>query len=129
MYSFPVLHVPVLVSRMSRASYIQNRLAISCLFVSKMGSWKSRLFTFSKCIGQEIPVAIVVSLYLNICIYIFLRGFKTPDDAFGLPCSIAFGCSIRPILDLFHSWLCIFHLSRFFWEGLVFSFLQVSSES
>jgi hypothetical protein len=58
-----------------------------------------------------------------------LHGFKTSDDAFRLSYSIAFDCSIRPFLDLFHSWLYIFHLSRFSGNGLVFSFLQVSSES
>jgi hypothetical protein len=42
-----------------------------------------------------------------------LRGFKTSDDAFRLSYSITFDCSIRPFLDLFHSWLYIFHLSRF----------------
>jgi hypothetical protein len=59
-------------------------------------------------------------------IYIYTR---TSDDAFWLPYSIAFCYSIRPFLDLFHSWLCIFHLSRFFGDGLVFSFLQVPNES
>jgi hypothetical protein len=45
-------------------------------------------------------------IYLYICIYIYiLRGFKTSDDAFRLSYSIAFDCSIRPFLDLFHSWL------------------------
>ena len=51
------------------------------------------------------------------------------DDAFRLPHSIAFDCSIRPFLDLFHSWLYMFNLSRFSEDGLVVSFLQVSSES
>ena len=55
-----------------------------------------------------------------------LRGFKTSDDAFPLSYSIAFDCSIRPFLDLFKSWLYIFHLYRFSGDGLV-SFLQVSS--
>jgi len=55
-------------------------------------------------------------------IYI-LRGFKTSDDAVRLSYSIAFDCSIRPFLDLFHSWLYIFHLSRFSGDGLVFFFL------
>jgi len=58
-----------------------------------------------------------------------LRGFKTSDDAFRLSYSIAFNCSIRPFLDLFHSWLYIFHLSRFSGDGPIFSFLQVTSES
>ena len=49
-----------------------------------------------------------------------LSGYKTSGDAFRLPYSIAFYCSIRPFLDLFHSWLCISHLSRFFRGGLVF---------
>jgi hypothetical protein len=56
------------------------------------------------------------------------RGFKTSDEAFRLSYSLAFDCSIRPFLDLFHSWLYKFHLSRFSGDGLV-SFLQVSSES
>jgi len=56
-----------------------------------------------------------------------LRGFKTSDDAFRLLHSIAFDCFIRPFLDLFYSWLYIFHLSRFSRDGLVVSFLQVSS--
>ena len=62
-----------------------------------------------------------------ICIYIYMCGFKTSGHAFRLPYSIALGCSIRPFLDLFHSWLYIPHLSRFFGDGLVFYFLQVSS--
>jgi hypothetical protein len=48
-------------------------------------------------------------------LYILMCGFKTSGDAFRLPYSIAFGCSIRPFLDLFHSWLYIPHLSRFFY--------------
>ena len=43
-------------------------------------------------------------------IYI-LRGFKTSGDAFRVPYSIAFDCSIRPFLDLFHPSLYISHLS------------------
>jgi hypothetical protein len=36
------------------------------------------------------------SLYMYyVCMYV-LRGFKTPGDAFRLPYSIAFDCSIRP---------------------------------
>jgi len=62
----------------------------------------------------------------NINEYIYC-GFKTSSDAFRFPHSIAFDCSIRPFLYIFHSWLCMFHLSRFFWSGLVFSFLHVSS--
>jgi len=53
----------------------------------------------------------VGELYAPPCI---LRGSKTSGDAFRLSYSIAFGCSIRPFLVLFHSWLCKFHLSRFF---------------
>jgi hypothetical protein len=67
-------------------------------------------------------------ILVNQQLYI-LHGFKTSDDAFRLSYSIAFDCSIRPFLDLFHSWLFIFHLSRFSGDGLVFSFLRVSSES
>jgi len=70
------------------------------------------------------------SIYKTAVYFIYiLRGFKTSDDAFRLSYSIAFNCSIRPFLDLFHSWLYIFHLSRFSGDGLVFYFLQVSSES
>jgi hypothetical protein len=58
-----------------------------------------------------------------------LHGFKTSDDAFRLSYSIAFVCSIRPFLDLFHSRMYIFHLSRFSGNNVVFSFFQVSSES
>jgi len=69
-------------------------------------------------------------IYIYMCIYIYiLRCFKRSDDAFRLSYSIAFDCSIRPFSDLFHSWLYIFHLSRFSGDGLVFSCLQVSSES
>ena len=64
-------------------------------------------------------VPFLIDIYIYIYIYI-LRGFKTSDDAFRLSYSVAFGCSIRPFLDLFHSWLCIFHLPRFFGNGLVF---------
>ena len=53
---------------------------------------------------------------------IYMCCFKTSGDAFRLPYSIAFGCSIRPFLELFHSWLYISHLSKFFEDGLVFSF-------
>jgi len=55
-------------------------------------------------------------------IHIYVCGFKTSGDAFRLPYSIAFGCSIRPLLVLFHSWLYISHLSKFFAGSLVFSF-------
>jgi len=71
------------------------------------------------------PLRASTDLYL---LYISL-GLKTSDDAFRLSYSIAFDCSIRPFLDLFHSWLYMFHLSRFSRDDLVFSFLQVSSES
>ena len=59
-------------------------------------------------------------IYIYIYIYI-LRGFKTSDDAFRLSYSIAFDYSICSFLDLFHSSLYIFHLSRFSGDGLVFS--------
>jgi len=49
-----------------------------------------------------------------------LRSFKTTDDAFRLSYSIALDCSVRPFLDLFHSWLHIFHFSKFSGDGLVF---------
>jgi ATP-dependent 26S proteasome regulatory subunit len=58
-----------------------------------------------------------------------LRGFKTSDDAFRLSYSIAFDCSILPFLDLFHSWLYIFHLPGSPGTASFFSFLQVSGES
>jgi len=75
-------------------------------------------------------IYIYIYIYIHTYIYIYiLRGFKTSDDAFRLSYSIAFDCSISPFLDLIHSWLYTFHLSRFFEDGLVFSFLQVSSES
>ena len=51
-----------------------------------------------------------------------LHGFKI-SDAFQLSHSIAFDCSIPPFLDLFHSWLYIFRLSRFSGDGVVISFL------
>jgi hypothetical protein len=71
-----------------------------------------------------------IYIYIHTYIHVYiLHGFKTSDDTFRLSYSIAFHCSIRPFLDLFHSWLYIFHLSRFSRDGLVFSFLQVSSES
>ena len=62
------------------------------------------------------------------CVCVCVCGFKTSGDAFQLPYSIAFGCSIRPFLDPFHSRLyTISHFSKFCGDGLVFSFLQVSS--
>ena len=62
-----------------------------------------------------------VCMYIYIYIYIYLlRGFKPSDDDFQLSYSIAFDCSIHPFLDFFHSWLYIFHLSRFSGDGLVF---------
>ena len=82
-----------------------------CVYISKYHSLRFKSF-----------------VYIYIYIYI-LRGFKTSDDAFRLSYSSAFDCSIRPFLDLFHSWLYKVHLSRFSGDGLVFSFLQVSSES
>jgi hypothetical protein len=72
-----------------------------------------------------------IYMYIHVCvcvyIYIYICGFKTSGDAFRLPYSIAFGCSIRPFLDLFPSWLYIAHLSKFFGDALDFTFLQVSS--
>jgi hypothetical protein len=66
---------------------------------------------------------------IGIYIYIYiLRSFKPSDDAFCLSYSIAFDCSIHPFLDLFHTWLYIFHISMFSGDGLIVSFLQVSSE-
>ena len=56
-----------------------------------------------------------------VCVCVCVCGFKMSGDAFRLPYSIAFGCSIRPFLGLFHSWLYISHLFKFFEEGLVFS--------
>jgi hypothetical protein len=70
------------------------------------------------------------SIYKTAVYFIsILRGFKMSDDAFRLSYSIAFICSIRPFLNLFHLWLYIFHLSRFSGDSLIFSFLQVSRES
>ena len=77
---------------------------------------------FESCLKLIKTVPIYIYIYI-------LRGFKTSDDAFRLAYPIAFDCSVRPFLDLFHSWLYIFHLSRFSGDGLDFSFLQVSSES
>ena len=55
-------------------------------------------------------------------IYIYiLRGFETSGDAFRLPYSIAFDCSIRPSLALSHPSLYISHLSRFFGTASFFS--------
>jgi len=85
----------------------------------------STLLSYTSMLMQLLAIQFEIS---RVKIYI-LRGFKTSDDAFRLSHSIAFDCSIRPFLDLFHSWLFIFHLSRFSGDGLVFSFLQVSSES
>ena len=58
------------------------------------------------------PVCLGTRMYVCMC------GFKTPGDAFRLPYSIAFGCSIRPFLVLFHTWLYISHLSKFFRDTL-----------
>jgi len=58
--------------------------------------------------------------YFIIYIYIYISRFKTSGDAFRLPYSIAFDCSIRPYLDLVQPSLFISHLFRFFWDGLVF---------
>jgi hypothetical protein len=69
---------------------------------------------------------ISIYIYTYIYTYIYMCGFKTSGDAFRLPYSIAFSCSIHPFLDLFHSWLYISHLSRSFGNGLVSSFLHVS---
>jgi hypothetical protein len=76
----------------------------------------------------RVYIYIYIHTYTHTYTYI-LRGFKTSNDAFRLSYSNAFDCSIRPFLDLFHSTLYIFHLSRFSGDGLVVSFLQVSSES
>jgi len=54
-----------------------------------------------------------------------LRGFKTSDDAFRLSYSIGFSCSIRPFLHLFHLWLYLFHLSRFYGDGLLFPSFRI----
>jgi hypothetical protein len=78
------------------------------------------------CSKHRVCVCVCVCIYIYIYI---LRGFKTSNDAFRLSYSIAFDCSIRPFLDLFHSLLYIFHFSGFSGDGLVFSFLQASNES
>ena len=86
--------------------------------------------TASAVTEEDFPTNIFyIYIYIYIYTYIYiLRSFKSSDDSFRLSYSIAFYRSIRPFLDLFHSWLYIFHLSRFSGDGLVFSFLQVSSE-
>ena len=72
-----------------------------CAVQNVMLSEKKKQMVF--CIG--------ILLYIYIYIYIYiLRGLKTSDDAFRLSYSTAFDCSIRPFLDLFHSWLYILHL-------------------
>ena len=68
--------------------------------------------TYTLMVLKGTTLLLVFSLYV-------LRGSKTSDDAFRLSHSIAFDCSIRPFLDLFHSRLYIFHLSRFSGDGLV----------
>ena len=50
----------------------------------------------------------VIIIIIIIYIYIYICSFKTSGDAFRLPYSIAFDCSIRPFLDLFPSWLYIY---------------------
>jgi len=81
-------------------------------------------------VTTQLYVCVCVCIYTHTHTYTYiLRGFKTSDDASRLSYSTAFDCSIRSFLDLFHSWLYIFHLSRFSGDGLVFPFLQVSSES
>jgi len=87
----------------------------------------------AQCLNQlcyRVPQGyIYIYIYIYIYMYMYiLRGFKTSDDDFRLSYSITFDCSIHPFSDLFHSWLYIFHLSRFSEDFLVFSFLQVSSE-
>jgi len=50
-----------------------------------------------------------VTLVTYVSIYIYIeRCFKTSGDAYRLPYSIAFYCSIRPFLDLFYSRLLRF---------------------
>ena len=51
---------------------------------------------------------ILFHLQPSIYIYLFINALLTSGNAFRLPHSIAFGCSIRPFLDLFHSWLYIY---------------------
>ena len=67
-------------------------------------------------------VNIYIYIYIYTYIYIYICDFKTSGDAFRLPYSNAFGCSIRPFLDLFHAWKYISHLSKFFGDGFVFPF-------
>ena len=78
---------------------------------------------------EIVPVAPFTYIYIFVCVYVCVRarGFKTFGDAFRLPYSIAFCCSIRPFLDLLHSWLYISHLSRFFGTASFFppSFFQL----
>jgi hypothetical protein len=59
-----------------------------------------------------------------------LRGFRTSDDAFRLSYSIAFDCSIRPILDLLPFMTVHFPFFPVL-RGRIrfFSFPQISSES
>ena len=69
-------------------------------------------------------------LLLNVMWRLYItRSFKTSGDAFRLPYSIVFDCSIRPFPHLSQSSLYISQLSRFLEDGLVSFFLHVSSYS
>jgi hypothetical protein len=44
-----------------------------------------------------------IYIYIYYILHIYVCSFKSSGDAFRLPHSIVFGCSIRPFLDLYHS--------------------------
>ena len=108
----------------------------------RFGQWLRFLHDVTGCGNNPTPVdvkpelmAAKVRCYIYIHIYICVcvcvracaRGFKMSGDVIRLPHSIAFDYSIHPFSDLFHSCLNISHLSRFFRDGLDFSFLQVAN--
>jgi hypothetical protein len=96
------------------------------LHLNECEKWRRNVREF---LPQNLPKSYSNVLLLILYSTYILRGFKTSGNAFRLPHSIAFDCYIRQFWDLFHSWLHISHLSGFFWDGLVFSFHQVSSWS
>ena len=58
-----------------------------------------RSLSLSK-IWHDLHIRRVRPNYVHTYIYTYIGPFKTSGDAFRLPYSIAFDCSIRPFLDL-----------------------------
>jgi hypothetical protein len=100
------IHVMYLYHKINSHFYVINIYLWRCI-MQKSSPWLGYIWTtmgycWTRNYWKQMNLNVLIYI-LYICI---LRGFKTSGDAFRRPHSSASDCSIRPFLDLFHSWLC-----------------------